>query len=147
MGFKEIFGAAIGSGLGDNYEADLQQMRAMYELEARGLTNTTASMMNAQQNAQQNSLLASAYANSVSTRQGAYAPPAAPDSNPNEDPAYTPALSVVKGMWQVKWGDAWIQATILRKEDAFWESAKERLWHADLLERTDGRSYWYRIKE
>ena len=111
----------------------------------------TASAMNAQRddlNMQQDS--AQRYALDMLQRQqqdSVQGPQASGALDPNEDPAYATPLSTLKGMWEVKWGDAWIQTSTLRKAGAFWDSAKERLWSAGLLERTDGRNYWYRIKE
>lgn len=68
----------------------------------------------------------------------------ATEMDPNNNPAYAPALSVLKGMWQVKWGDRWVTYKQLQKEGAFWKDAEERLWQTDCMERAGN---WYRIKE
>lgn len=100
--------------------------------------NMTASQYNQMVNAQQNAYNAAAQRRvQVGTQ-----PPAKP-FNPNEIEAYQIPLSQLVTLWQVRYGDKWVE---MREAAAteFFDHAVERLSFNNLLEEWRG---WARIKE
>ena len=63
--------------------------------------------------------------------------------NPNEIEAYQIPLSQLVTMWQIKYGDKWVEAISDRDPDFFVDAA-DRLSRANMLEEVRG---WIRLKE
>lgn len=66
--------------------------------------------------------------------------------NPNIHEAWLIPLSQLVSLWQIKYGDKWIDVSDLT--DEFWSEASKRLHRADKFEACDNDSTpWARLKE
>lgn len=63
--------------------------------------------------------------------------------NPNDHEAYVIPLSQLVTMWQIKFGDKWVEA-MADKDSDFFVDAADRLSRANMLEEVRG---WIRLKE
>lgn len=64
--------------------------------------------------------------------------------NPNKSEAYQIPLSRLVAMWQVKYGDAWVDTDVPYDAKDFYNQAYNRLSENQLFERVEG---WVRLKE
>lgn len=64
--------------------------------------------------------------------------------NPNEQEAYQIPLSQVVAMWQVKYGDQWVDTVVPYEAKDFYSQAYNRLNENHLFEFVEG---WVRLKE
>jgi len=130
----------IFDGADQKQMAAAQQMNAQMEMEEAKIRAKLYNQAQAMGIANQNAL--TGIGATLGGSYGLQTPKARFD--PNKSEAYQIPLSQLVAMWQVKYGDQWVDIRSDRERSDFYWAAETRLGQNDLFERVDG---WARLKE